>query len=104
MIEGTAIRRKSALQVAMKKKVIGEETRMERLATLAAFLILAGAARKNVTTSEDRKNACTGAEYRQFDFWAGDWDVFDNENRRARTTSRTRLDRILEGCAAFFPI
>jgi hypothetical protein len=46
---------------------------------LAAFLILAVAVRKNVATSEDRKNACTGAEYRQFDFWAGDWDVFDLE-------------------------
>jgi hypothetical protein len=35
--------------------------KMERLATLAAFLILAVAARKNVAPSEDRKNACTGA-------------------------------------------
>jgi hypothetical protein len=51
----------------------------EGLATLAAFLILGVAARKNVATSEDRKNACTGVEYRQFDFWAEDWDVFDIE-------------------------
>ena len=37
---------------------------------------------------------CTAPEYRQFDFWIGDWDGFDGDNRMART----HVDRILDGC------
>jgi ketosteroid isomerase-like protein len=39
---------------------------------------------------------CTAPEYKQFDFWLGDWDVFD---QGATTSSaRVRVDRILDGC------
>lgn len=38
--------------------------------------------------------SCSGAEYREFDFWAGNWDVFEQGNKVAQA----RVDRILDGC------
>jgi hypothetical protein len=41
--------------------------------------------------------ACTAPEYRQFDFWAGDWDVFDLDKPGA-AVARAHVDAILDGC------
>src|SRR5262245_29750029 len=41
--------------------------------------------------------ACAAAEYRQFDFWVGDWDAF--ESGGSTPVARVRVDRVLEGCA-----
>jgi hypothetical protein len=38
---------------------------------------------------------CTAAEYRQFDFWVGDWIVEDSSGNQMGTN---RIDRILDGC------
>ena len=40
---------------------------------------------------------CAASEYRQFDFWIGDWDAFDVDNPSVRS-ARTRVDLILDGC------
>jgi hypothetical protein len=42
-------------------------------------------------------NSCTPTEYRQFDFWIGDSDVFDVNNLTVRV-ARVRVDRILDSC------
>lgn len=45
--------------------------------------------------------SCTAPEYRQFDFWVGDWDAFDvdNTNKIApNKNARVRVERILDGC------
>jgi hypothetical protein len=39
---------------------------------------------------------CSTAEYRQFDFWLGDWDAFDVGGNTA--VARVRVDRLLDGC------
>jgi ketosteroid isomerase-like protein len=39
---------------------------------------------------------CSGPEYRKFDFWLGDWDVFEAD--KVAAVARTRVDRILDGC------
>jgi ketosteroid isomerase-like protein len=39
---------------------------------------------------------CTSPEYRQFDFWVGDWDAI--ENKSGKNVARVRVDRILDGC------
>jgi hypothetical protein len=41
--------------------------------------------------------ACSGPEYRQFDFWVGDWDAFEAANLKTMV-ARTRVDLILDGC------
>jgi hypothetical protein len=40
---------------------------------------------------------CVKPEYRQFDFWIGDWDAFDVDNPTTKV-ARTRVDLILDGC------
>ncbi|HET8945594.1 MAG TPA: hypothetical protein VFQ07_01315 [Candidatus Polarisedimenticolia bacterium] len=39
---------------------------------------------------------CSGPEYRQFDFWAGDWEVKDAAD--GSTTGTNSVTRILGGC------
>jgi len=39
---------------------------------------------------------CSAPEYHQFDFWLGDWDVFDIATNAK--DSRVRVTRILDGC------
>ena len=38
---------------------------------------------------------CAGAEYRQFDFWIGDWEVQSPDGKPAGTN---RITQILDGC------
>jgi hypothetical protein len=40
---------------------------------------------------------CTDGTYRQFDFWIGDWDVYDIE-RPTVIVARARVELILNGC------
>jgi hypothetical protein len=40
---------------------------------------------------------CAAPAYRQFDFWIGDWDVFDAGDAKT-VVARVRVDRILDGC------
>jgi hypothetical protein len=46
--------------------------------------------------SDQNQPACSGAEYRQFDFWVGDWEVFDEDGALQGTN---RIEPILDGCA-----
>ena len=42
---------------------------------------------------------CTGGEYRAFDFWVGDWDTFDPDQKNQTTSiARNHVDLILDGC------
>jgi hypothetical protein len=46
--------------------------------------------------------SCTAPEYRQLDFWIGDWDTYDLDNSghpSRKVVARNRVDRILDGCA-----
>lgn len=42
-----------------------------------------------------RTPACTAPEYRQFDFWLGDWEVWERDAR----AGMNRIEAILDGCA-----
>jgi hypothetical protein len=46
--------------------------------------------------NEQTDTPCSDPEHRQFDFWIGDWDVFDEEGTRQGTN---RIHAILGGCA-----
>ena len=39
---------------------------------------------------------CTAPAYREFDFWLGDWDVFDRKDQSQ--VARVRVSSILAGC------
>ena len=56
-------------------------------------------ARERNSNEPDRvkSDSYVAPEYRQFDFWIGDWDVFDVDSPTTRV-ARIRVDRILDGC------
>jgi len=39
---------------------------------------------------------CSAAEYRQFDFWLGEWNVFNPDGKPA---GQSRIEQISGGCA-----
>jgi ketosteroid isomerase-like protein len=41
---------------------------------------------------------CDSRHSHEFDFWAGDWDVFDMEESPSKSVAHVRVDRILGGC------
>lgn len=77
--------------------------RRKALAALAFTVFLSSGA-LGLTASRLREQAptpepqrCSAPEYRQFDFWLGDWDVFDVAT--GAKDSRVRVASILDGCA-----
>ncbi len=43
---------------------------------------------------------CNGvAEYRQLDFWIGDWDTFETDTPGGPSVARARIEPIVNGCA-----
>ena len=41
---------------------------------------------------------CRSPEYRQFDFWMGDWDAYDLPDT-AKAVARIQVSSIMDGCA-----
>jgi hypothetical protein len=59
---------------------------------------LAGAAHRTPSAGPSQQAPpCAAPEYRQFDFWAGDWDAFEAQSRVP--VARLIVTRILDGCA-----
>jgi hypothetical protein len=62
-----------------------------RLLARAAFLAISASPLLAQTPA-----ACTNAAHRQFDFWVGEWDVYDARGQRA---GANRIEKTLNGCA-----
>ena len=68
-----------------------------RVLLIAAFTCgFLFAAAHNCAQSEGP--ACSTPEYRQFDFWIGDWDALDVSDPTT-ISAHIRVDPILDGCA-----
>jgi hypothetical protein len=65
-----------------------------RFLAYGLLLALAGGARAEAAPDPP---PCGAPEYRQFDFWLGDWDVFDTGD--AKPSMWVQVERILDGCA-----
>lgn len=63
---------------------------MVRMRIAAVIIVLA------VPGSAQTQSPCSAPEYRQFDFWIGEWDVV---NPKGDTVGRSRIERIEGGCA-----
>ena len=63
---------------------------------LLGLLLLAGPLFAAPSAPEDAPPACAQPEHRAFDFWIGEWDVYNPQGQRAGVN---RIERILNGCA-----
>ena len=68
-----------------------------KVAFLPFLLLFLGLARVPAFAASVKPPACIAPEYRQFDFWIGDWDAFEVDNS-STAVARTRIERILDGC------
>jgi len=69
--------------------------------TCMVFLLLGGGHNGRINTGSasqvPRPASCSSLEYHQFDFWIGDWDVFDVDQPEVKS-AHVRVDPILDGC------
>jgi hypothetical protein len=78
-----------------------EEPRHRRLRTVLAaigiaFIAPAVAAASAATQASSH---CGGKEYRQLDFWIGDWDTFETDAPGTPSIARARVEPVAQGCA-----
>jgi hypothetical protein len=66
-----------------------------RLVLTAAAVSLVAAI---VAAAPDPSPACSAPEYRRLDFWAGDWDAYEEGDQTGKPNARCRVDVILGGC------
>lgn len=67
------------------------------LAVIALFSGLSAAASAAAEPSSSPR--CSAAEYRQFDFWIGDWDTFEMDAPNGASIARAAITPIVAGCA-----
>ena len=68
-------------------------------AALAAAILVAAVPRAGANGAAPGPSApCAGPEFRQFDFFAGDWDTYDVA-APSKVVARNRVTRMLGGCA-----
>lgn len=68
-------------------------------AVCAFVLVLCGTTAREtnrVPSAQTAKPFCSTLEFRQFDFWLGDWDAFDVAT--SEIVAHARIDPILDGC------
>lgn len=80
---------------------MNEALRSKHLRIALALLGIAftAAATASPSTAAVTSPHCTAAEYRQLDFWIGDWDTLESDAPDGPSIARTRVEPIAQGCA-----
>ena len=68
-----------------------------RVVLVAAAVSLVSAALPALAET-DPSPACSAPEFRRLDFWAGDWDAFEEGDKTGKPNARCRVEVILGGC------
>ena len=67
---------------------------------LAVIALIAGMPAVASSAAETSSSTrCSAVEYRQLDFWIGDWDTFETEDLNGPSIARARIEPIVDGCA-----
>jgi hypothetical protein len=64
--------------------------------TRAIWLAMGMIISQGFSGTAQQQTSCSAAEYRQFDFWIGDWDVIDAPTQRR--VGRNTVQNLLNGC------
>jgi ketosteroid isomerase-like protein len=65
---------------------------------LTLVMVLLALPVNRVSAADSPKQpACSAPEYKQFDFWVGDWNAYDFD-KPDKVVAHLRVDRILDGC------
>lgn len=66
---------------------------------LAVIALISGMPAIASATETPAPARCSTAEYRQFDFWIGDWDTFEAEAPNGPSIARAEITSVVDGCA-----
>lgn len=66
---------------------------------LVVIALFCGAPAVASATEAPSPARCGAAEYRQFDFWIGDWDTFEMDGSNGPSIARAQITPIVAGCA-----
>ncbi|MEZ5955779.1 MAG: hypothetical protein R3C27_01000 [Hyphomonadaceae bacterium] len=67
---------------------------------LAVIVIFSGTlALASAAADTSPSTRCSAVEYRQFDFWLGDWDTFETEDPNGPSIARAQITSLVDGCA-----
>ncbi|ANP44982.1 hypothetical protein [Candidatus Viadribacter manganicus] len=73
---------------------------LHRIRNALAVIALISALPAVATATEPPPSArCSAAEYRQFDFWIGEWDTFEMDAPNGSSIARAEISPIVDGCA-----
>jgi hypothetical protein len=64
---------------------------IKNILIVMATLLLSG-----YSLAQQNSKPCSSAEYRQFDFWLGDWEVF---NKKGDKVGENKIHTVQDGCA-----
>ena len=80
---------------------MNKSVRLQYLKILLAALGIAFIMPINAAAATVVANApdCSAPEYRQLDFWIGDWDTFEADAPSGASIARARVKPIAQGCA-----
>jgi hypothetical protein len=68
---------------------------MKKLYILASLIAIA-----SLSSAQQQPAPCSAPEYQQFDFWLGEWNVFENNNGKPGSPQgASRVTSIFDGCA-----
>lgn len=79
-----------------RRTVLATNRRASGWKSTALFFLVFLAAIFSIATAADVKPPCMEPAYRAFDFWAGQWDVYDVGGQSKIASAR--IDPILDGC------
>lgn len=67
---------------------------------LAVIAFITGmSAAANAAADAPSPAPCSAIEYRQLDFWIGDWDTFDSDNLNGGSIAHAVVTPLVDGCA-----
>lgn len=64
---------------------------------LAAYLLSGSGGHVHAQSAANQQSPCSGAQFHLFDFWIGDWDVYDLKS--GSKSAHVRVSPALNGCA-----
>jgi hypothetical protein len=69
------------------------------IASAALVLAATGPGATLAATPVAKSPGCAAPEYRQMDFWIGDWDTFETDGSVKESEARAQITPIAQGCA-----
>ena len=73
--------------------------RIRRALAVIALLSSTPAAASAAAADTPSSTPCSAIEYRQLDFWIGDWDTFDSDALNGPSIAHAVITPLVDGCA-----